>query len=882
MRGGKVFGESSECGRGRRLDVVAHSPRKLELLFDGRFFDSQKTAAAAPDGVDYLPASEMLEIWNWDHTRIVAYVLQFQPHGFIVVTPDDEINPVIAYSERSVFDESDVPDNTLLHLLRDDVGSRIRALERGRIRPSARQEAQERWNNYLRLIDEQGGLVQKVVAASAYDVEEGPFLASEWGQWRDGGGNAAFNYYTPNMGDGDPDNYVCGCVATAMAQVLNYYEWPITGTGSHSYTWDNGSDPPEVLSADFDATAYDWPNTFDVYHDGSKTLTERQAVGLLTSHCGIAVDMDYAPTGSGAYTDDVADAFPEYFRSSATWVGNSDADLFTRLYDNMIDHRPAILSIRDTIPPTAGHAIVSDGIRHNLGETKYYHLNMGWNGSSDAWYDIENPPFTTGSYTWDVVMGANLDILPTPDMLALGDTSVSFTYDVSWDVSDSLRATKYELQQLDIPSSPSTYSDGAESGTGDWTINNNWEASDEGAQTGTYSFRGYFSSGVYTQILESNYLFKIGDSTNISYYWKAVYFEHPSGDSDAQLQISTDGVDWKTLKTHAALNTSWAQEIVSSDDLSAYNGEFVNLRFKVEHYSGYYYLGTPPQDWVGFFLDDFTVNNGYFGTWATVDNNIATESKSVTVSSDGDYAYRVRADWNSQWWDWSDYETITVSATRLVEAKVFLEGAYDTATDSMSLDLYTGGNIPTTTPYTEDDRSVSSVPADVVDWVLVQLRSFADGAAVASRSAFLSADGRVVDDDGTTGQIPLSVSAGDYFLVVRHRNHLAVMSNEVHTISNGASTQYDFSSGSSSSEKHYGTGGAVELETNVWGTWSGDINQDGEVTTSDYTTWYNSARAGDSGYKVGDCNCDCEVTTADYTIWYNNARAGASSAVPNL
>ncbi|MFQ5752064.1 MAG: hypothetical protein ACE5HI_08720 [bacterium] len=76
------------------------------------------------------------------------------------------------------------------------------------------------------------------------------------------------------------------------------------------------------------------------------------------------------------------------------------------------------------------------------------------------------------------------------------------------------------------------------------------------------------------------------------------------------------------------------------------------------------------------------------------------------------------------------------------------------------------------------------------------------------------------------------------------------------------------------------SGGAKELETNVWGMWSGDINQDGQTTTADFTQWFNSARAGDSGYKTTDVNLDVQVTTADFTKWFNNARAGAASGVP--
>ena len=88
---------------------------------------------------------------------------------------------------------------------------------------------------------------------------------------------------------------------------------------------------------------------------------------------------------------------------------------------------------------------------------------------------------------------------------------------------------------------------------------------------------------------------------------------------------------------------------------------------------------------------------------------------------------------------------------------------------------------------------------------------------------------------------------------------------------------YDFTNGSI---KYYGECGAKELESGVWGIWAGDINQDSEVTTMDYTEWYNSKRAGDSGYQSTDINCDGQVSTSDYLIWYNNARTGASSGVP--
>jgi hypothetical protein len=171
----------------------------------------------------------------------------------------------------------------------------------------------------------------------------------------------------------------------------------------------------------------------------------------------------------------------------------------------------------------------------------------------------------------------------------------------------------------------------------------------------------------------------------------------------------------------------------------------------------------------------------------------------------------------------------------------------------------------------------------VTDWVLVQLRETATGAAVVSKSVLLHKSGNLVDDDGIATQISLDAPENSYYIVIRHRNHLAVMSAEVVPLNASTSSLYDFSSGTpTGAVKYYGTGGAKEIDSvnELWGMWSGDIDQDGEITTSDYTLWYNSARVAESGYRDTDCDFDGEVTTSDYTMWYNNARVAASSTVP--
>ncbi len=143
----------------------------------------------------------------------------------------------------------------------------------------------------------------------------------------------------------------------------------------------------------------------------------------------------------------------------------------------------------------------------------------------------------------------------------------------------------------------------------------------------------------------------------------------------------------------------------------------------------------------------------------------------------------------------------------LGQIKIFLEGAYNSNTGQMNSALHS--DIPLTSPYSEDARTVSKIPADVVDWVLVQLRETATGTAITSKSTFLHKDGRIVADDGTSGEIEMNAPARSYYIVIKHRNHLAVMSKNAISLNSTSSTLYDFTTGS---EQFYGTGGAKELK----------------------------------------------------------------------
>ncbi|MCB9088506.1 MAG: hypothetical protein H6628_09375 [Calditrichae bacterium] len=160
--------------------------------------------------------------------------------------------------------------------------------------------------------------------------------------------------------------------------------------------------------------------------------------------------------------------------------------------------------------------------------------------------------------------------------------------------------------------------------------------------------------------------------------------------------------------------------------------------------------------------------------------------------------------------------------------KAFLEGPFDS--DSMRTDLT--ASLPLNQPYDgapwnySGAESVSAIPADVVDWVLIELRSGPLAAdSLDSRAAFIKSDGSVVDTSGS-GAVSFKVLPGDYYLVLYHRNHLAAMSAITQTL-DAVSSLYDFSSGIA---QYYGNSGAHEVVTGIWGMVAGDGSGDGGGT----------------------------------------------------
>jgi hypothetical protein len=195
----------------------------------------------------------------------------------------------------------------------------------------------------------------------------------------------------------------------------------------------------------------------------------------------------------------------------------------------------------------------------------------------------------------------------------------------------------------------------------------------------------------------------------------------------------------------------------------------------------------------------------------------------------------------------------------------WLEGPYQPE-GNMAQSLFSIGAIPLISPYS-DGRKVSAVPSGAVDWVQLELRASAAGPALSKKSVFINTAGDLVEPDGTTTDVTLPALDGSYYLVLRHRNHLAGMSASAMMFTNSPASLFDFSSGL---DRWYGTdpNRAVQLGTGVYGMPAGDADGSGTVEASDRSATWNARNQ--SGYLNADCNLSGTVDASDRSNTWNN------------
>lgn len=297
-------------------------------------------------------------------------VVSLRPTGYVLVAGDDASYPVIGYNTSHAWGEYTIPIQLQDMLqnwqdqLRDIVARQLPASE----------EIIQRWSHY--------DVPQAQFSPEGNYRAVTPLIQSTWGQE---------GYYN----DLCPANTPVGCVATAMCQIMKYWSFPTIGNGSHSYNHPTYG----TLSANFGGTTYNWagmPNQV-----GSSNIS----VATVCFHAGVAVNMDYNPTGSGAYSYMVPTALENYFKYQSTaelkYKSNySDANWHTLMQGELNNARPIYYAGSGS---GGGHAFILDGWQN----TNHYHFNWGWDGYYNGYYYLTalNPGGNNFTNSQEAVIG---------------------------------------------------------------------------------------------------------------------------------------------------------------------------------------------------------------------------------------------------------------------------------------------------------------------------------------------------------------------------------------------------------------------------------------------------------------------------------------------
>jgi hypothetical protein len=326
-------------------------------------------------GGEYYELEDIGLVYSKVENKVpLFYIVTFGTIGWVIVSGFDAVEPVLGFSLDSKFDFEQMPPQ--VNGWMGGVTSEIELAIKNKLKPSS--DIKQRWQAFG------GKLSENQNFKSIQNPQSGPLLSTTWNQGRFYNEMAPID---PTSSAGNGHVWI-GCVATAMAQVMKYWEYPLTGMGFHSYSH------PEygTQSANFANTSYNWEGM----PDNASSLNEE--IEKISYQCAVSVNMDFGPGASGAYLS--GEAFTNFFRYNSTifeadkaqW---SDSEWNAQLKRDIDAGRPVVYSGYNS-SFTSGHAWVCDGYSDN-----YFHFNWGWSGAYNGYFLLSalNPGSNNYSYS---------------------------------------------------------------------------------------------------------------------------------------------------------------------------------------------------------------------------------------------------------------------------------------------------------------------------------------------------------------------------------------------------------------------------------------------------------------------------------------------------
>ena len=592
----------------------------------------------------------------------LGYVYELDPVGYVVVTSDMRLTPVIAFSYESDFPWHEDPNNVLLHMLRHDLALRLRAADAGAILPEAATSNESDWGALISppLGPESDAPPGDDSPGNGGTTVYGPWLTTYWDQ------NSPYNDdcpLDPNEPPAGTHRCVVGCSGTALAQVLNYWQCPtaVTFPASDNYTsvYDPG-DAYGTRTISIDATTASFSGLD--YNNCSPTAA---AAADLCFAAGVSIRMQYSSAGSGAYVahwpaalagnwspwtpppqrwgyvsadvrtydDDKASWGSPYYTGAGT---AGETSFYDQLSANMALARPAGMTIEKT--SGAGHAIVVDGWQSG---GRVFHLNYGWMWRGNGWYTVPSgmpfdysvvrlatiniyPSATNYTLTTQATGSGTVSNLPTgtshsagTHVLVTATAGAGAVFD-HWEGNASGTANPLRVimdgnktLQAVFRSASTSWSDDMESGQ-NWTATGLWHMTQQKSHSSSHSqwygqegTGNYETGGRSAGTLTSPAIDVSGtDSVTVSFWhWRSVFYYPPwTGQDRTTGEYSLDGGGWTQFwyeDSQDPSQYSWQQVLY---DVTTTGASSLQLRFGFDTWA----IGSY-DDYPGWFIDDVTV-----------------------------------------------------------------------------------------------------------------------------------------------------------------------------------------------------------------------------------------------------------------------------------
>jgi len=340
--------------------------------------------AQAYTKIDYNQIKAKNHEQKFEDDVLLYHVFQIVDGGYVIVSGSKRVQPVLAYSFESHFENALIAPNFRAWMRHYE--AQIVYVEQELIQAASKVATE--WQRLL------SGDLNSIKDFSKQKAVL-PLISSRWNQ-----GNY-YNGLCPEDPSGPGGRAYAGCVATAMGQLMYYHRWPIIGTGAYTYQHDVYG----TIEADFENTTYDWESMPNSITRPNKAIAE------LLFHMGVAVDMRYGPNGSGMWNHSAARSMRNYFKygPETEYIFRDSTTLAwdSILVANLDNKKPLYYAgWTQNLQDSSGHAFICDGYQG----LDYYHFDWGWGGAFNGYFYLHQ--LTPGGANFNFRQEVIKDVYP--------------------------------------------------------------------------------------------------------------------------------------------------------------------------------------------------------------------------------------------------------------------------------------------------------------------------------------------------------------------------------------------------------------------------------------------------------------------------------------